>query len=267
MAELGFPLSEAILPAGAVFIITHMGWRWPWLAGAFFIVAVVWPLLLFLAKKTPAFYQNSNAAVKKSKIPDLNRKQVLRDTGFYMVLPATLAIPFTVTALFFHQVAIADAQGWNVQLLGRAFSGYALGHLLTLFVAGTVVDRISAGRTLPLGLLPLAASLVLLALAQADWAAYVYLMLIGMASGLSATAGGAVWAERYGLMHLGAIRAMTQSIMVLSTAIAPVLLGFLLDFGVGVTTMSISMAVVVLVVSFLSSIPVLSQKNNIVDPS
>ncbi len=259
MAELGFPLSEAILPVGAVFIITHMGWRWCWLAGALFLVAVVWPLLMFLAKKPPAFKQDRNAPVKKNKKPDVTRKQVLRDPGFYLVLPATVAIPFTVTALFFHQVAIADVQGWSVQLLGRAFSGYALGHLLTLFVAGTVVDRLSAGRTLPIGLLPLAASLVLLALVQADWAAYVYLVLIGMASGLSATAGGAVWAERYGLAHLGAIRAMTQAIMVLSTAIAPVLLGSLLDFGMGVTALSISMAAGVLVASFLSSIPALTQ--------
>lgn len=267
LAELGFPLSEAILPAGAVFIITHLGWRWSWLTGSLFLMAIVWPLLLFLAKKTPAFHQDTTTPVKKNKIANATRNQVLRDPGFYLVLPATLAIPFTVTGLFFHQVAIADAQGWSVQLLGRAFSGYALGHLLTLFVAGTVVDRISAGRTLPLGLLPLVASLVFLGLIQSDWAAYVYLALIGMASGLCATAGGAVWAERYGLMHLGAIRAMTQAIMVLSTAIAPILLGFLLDFGMEVTTLSISMAVVVLMVSFLSSIPVLSQKKNFVDPS
>lgn len=267
MAELGLPLSEAVLPAGAVFIITHMGWRWSWLAGAFFLVTVVWPLLLFLAKNPPAFTRDRKTPGKKDKKTDMNRKQVLRDPGFYLVLPATLAIPFTVTALFFHQVAIADAQGWSVQLLGRAFSGYALGHLLTLFLAGTVVDRISAGRTLPLGLLPMAASLVLLALVQADWAAYVYLVLIGMASGLCATAGGAVWAERYGLLHLGAIRAMTQAIMVLSTAVAPVLLGFLLDAGIRVTVLAIFMAAVVLVVSFLSFVPVLSQKKQIVDPN
>ncbi|MFN2358324.1 MAG: MFS transporter, partial [Desulfotignum sp.] len=259
MAELGFPLSEAVLPAGAVFIITHMGWRWSWLAGTLFLVAIVWPLLLFLAKKTPAFDQDRTAPVPKSKNPGFTRKQVLHDPGFYLVLPATVAIPFTVTAVFFHQVAIANAQGWSVQLLGRAFSGYALGHLLTLFVAGTVVDRLSAGRTLPLALLPLAASLVLLALVQADWAAYVYLVLIGIASGLSATAGGAVWAERYGLVHLGAIRAMTQAIMVLSTAIAPILLGLLLDVGVGVTGLSMSMAAAVLVASFLACIPFLTR--------
>ena len=271
MAELGFPLSEAILPAGAVFIITHMGWRWSWLAGCFFLVAFVWPLLLFLAKKPPVFNQEINqdrkTSGKKKKKSDMNRKQVLQDPGFYLVLPATLVIPFTVTALFFHQVAIADAQGWSVQLLGRAFSGYALGHLLTLFVVGRVVDRITAGRTLPLGLLPLAASLVLLALVRADWAAYVYLVMIGMASGVSATAGGAVWAERYGVMHLGAIRAMTQAIMVLSTAVAPILLGSLLDIGIGVTVLAVSMAAVVMVVSFLSSIPVLCHKKNIDDSS
>jgi MFS family permease len=38
-------------------------------------------------------------------------------------------------------------------------------------------------------------------------------------------------AERYGLAHLGAIRALLQAIMILSTAVGPPLLGGLLDRG------------------------------------
>ena len=43
---------------------------------------------------------------------------------------------------------------------------------------------------------------------------------------------GALWAELYGVAHLGAIRALTVSLMVLSTALAPGLMGWLIDGGV-----------------------------------
>jgi hypothetical protein len=39
-------------------------------------------------------------------------------------------------------------------------------HLVTRFGAGSVVDRLGAGQILPIGLLPMAAGLVLLALAD-----------------------------------------------------------------------------------------------------
>jgi predicted MFS family arabinose efflux permease len=259
MAELGFPLAEAALPAGAVFLMASLGWRCPWLTGLLVLAAVVWPLLMVLSRKVPVPAQ-LRADTDTSRVErSFTRGQVLQDTGFYLVLPATVIAPFTVTALFFHQVAIAQIQGWSVQLLGAAFSGYALGHLLTLFAAGSVVDRLSAGKTLPLALLPLASSLLLLGLAQGEWVAFVYLVLVGITQGLVATAGGAVWAERYGVLHLGAIRAMTQAVMVVSTAVAPVLLGILLDVGVGLPVLATGMAAAVVMVALLACISLLRE--------
>lgn len=248
---VGFPLAEACLPAGAVFIMEGMGWRWAWLAGLAVLLLGVFPLLAVLSRKTPAPQHDARMTGTESSA-SFTRSQVLRDPGFYLILPATLSTPFVITALFFHQVAIAELQGWSLQLLAKAFSGYAVGHLMALFLAGPVVDRLGAGRTLPMALWPLIAGLVLLGLAKGPWVALVYLLLLGIDQGFAATAGGAVWAERYGVVHLGAIRAMTQAIMVVSTAIAPVLLGFFLDLGLGGTGLGLSLAAGVLGASCLA---------------
>lgn len=90
----------------------------------------------------------------------------------------------------------------------------------------------------------------------------MYLVLVGITQGLVATAGGAVWAERYGVLHLGAIRSMAQAVMVLSTAIAPVLLGILLDLGVGLNALAMGIAAAMAMVSLLACVPLLleSQK-------
>ena len=260
MAQLGFPLAEAVLPAGAVLVMGRFGWRGSWLAGGLFLAAAAWPLLVFLSRRPPAPPQ-IGAGAGRGGGSSATRAQVLRDPGFYLVLPATLAVPFVVTALFFHQVAIAQAQGWSVELVGKAFAGYAAGHLVTLFGAGVVVDRLSAGRTLPLGLLPMAAGLVLLALANEPWVAVAYLVLLGVAQGLAATAGGAVWAERYGVLHLGAIRAVTQAAMVVSTAVAPVLLGVFLDMAVQPAVLAACMAAAVVVVALIAVVPLQRERS------
>lgn len=254
MAGLGFPLGEALLPAGAVFLMTALSWRWPWLAGAGILLVIILPLLLFLSRNTPAPVKDTKISSQQAGTASYSREEVLRDPGFYLILPAAVISPFVVTAIFFHQVAIAEVQNWSLHIVARAFSGYALGHLLSLVLAGPVVDRLGARYTLPLSLLPMALGLLFLAMAKGDWVAMTYLVLVGISKGLESTAASSIWAERYGILHLGAIRSLTQAIMVVATAVAPVLLGFLLDMQVGLFALGLSMAMVVLAVAFLASL-------------
>ncbi|MFN2266911.1 MAG: MFS transporter [Desulfonatronovibrio sp.] len=240
-AASGFPVAEAILPASAVFILGLMGWRWAWLGGGAAIIFLILPLMLFLCADIPAPEKDKTLSSSKSIKINFTRNQVLRDPGFYMVLPAAVATPFVVTAIMFHQVAIAEIQGWSLQLVAAAFTGYASGHLGALFFSGSVVDRIGAGRSLPLSLLPMMAGMLILAFFSQAWVAMVYLSLVGVTQGFAATSAGSIWAERYGVTHLGAIRSMAQSTMVVATSIAPVLLGFLLDAGVGITALALIM--------------------------
>ena len=242
MAGLGFPATEAVLPAGAVLVMGMAGWRGAWVAGAAVLLLLVLPLLLFLSRGTPAPSTDEAVSGRSFTGPGYTRRQVVQDPGFYLVLPAALATPFVVTGFFFHQIEISQAHGWSLQVLAAAFSGYAAGHLATLFAAGPIVDRLGAGRSLPLAFLPMILGLVLLAVARGNWVAMAYMVTIGVTQGFSATATGAVWAERYGIRHLGSIRSLTQAIMVLSTAAAPILLGFLLDAGVGLTALGLTMA-------------------------
>ncbi|MFO7761991.1 MAG: MFS transporter [Thermodesulfobacteriota bacterium] len=235
LATAGIPLAEAILPASAVFLINFQGWRAPWLTGSILLVLLILPLLLFLSGRTPAPEQDQSITGGTGKNFSYTREQVLKDTGFYLILPSTVAAPFVVTAILFHQAAIADIHGWPLQLVGSAFSAYAAGHLASLAAAGPLVDRIGSGRALSLALLPMIAGLLLLGLGRGNWLAYVYLGLIGITQGFASTAAGSVWAERYGVLYLGAIRSMVQAIMVVTTAIAPVVLGFLLDQGLSLS--------------------------------
>jgi hypothetical protein len=129
LAASGIPVAEALLPAGAVLVMGLASWRWSWMAGACILVLFVLPVLLYLARHTPAPVSDRTLTSKTESGLNHTRKQVLQDPGFYMILPAAVVTPFVVTAILFHQVAIAEIQGWTLQVVATAFSCYAAGHL------------------------------------------------------------------------------------------------------------------------------------------
>jgi MFS family permease len=225
----GFPLAESTLPLTAGLLLTVGNWRLPWFVAVAFLLLVALPILLLLARYAPPPGDTRQQTRTSERQVSLTRKQVLHDPGFYLLLPAALATPFTITAILFHQAAIIGLRGWPQEKVGIAFTGFALGHLLSLLVAGPLIDRFGAQRALPLALFPLVAGLLVLATIPGDWALYLYLLLTGGSLGGSSAAGGALWPERYGTQYLGAIRSVAQAVMVVSTALAPILVGFILD--------------------------------------
>lgn len=244
-AAAGIPLAEAALPVAGAVMIGVVGWRLPWLVAAGLLVILALPLLLRLAgrtARTPSAGDDPAEAGEATPAVSLTRREALHDPGLYMLLPAVLVAPFIVTAVLFHQAAIAEYRGWPLELVATAFTGFAAGHLCMLFLTGPVVDRIGAQRWLPMALLPMAAGLAVLAVANGPWAAFAYLGLVGISMGGIATANGAIWAERYGTRYLGGIRAVAQAAMVVSTAAAPVVLGLVLDLGWTIGTIATILA-------------------------
>jgi hypothetical protein len=64
-------------------------------------------------------------------------------------------------------------------------------------------------------------------------AAFVYLFATGMTTRVTTTLTKALWAEFYGAGRLGAVRAAVAGAAVVSSALAPAVIGALLDLGVG----------------------------------
>lgn len=252
----GFPIAEAILPLSAGLILATSGWRTPWFVAAGILVAILLPLLLFLSRHAAHPVSLSQGDADEYDAPKehlaFNRSQVLRDPGFYLILPAALIVPFTITAVLFHQSAFAEIRGWTTEQVGLAFTGFAAGHIVSLFFGGPLVDRIGAQRALSYGLIPIFCSMLVLGLTEFAWTPNLYLALCGISLGFIGAAGGAIWPERYGVRHIGAIRSVAQASMVFSTALSPILVGVLLDIGVATTGIGVLFAVLVLVSAVLA---------------
>lgn len=251
IVTLGLPLAEAVLPALGVALIAGLGWRGAWLAIAGLLLLGL-PLARWLLRGSAGTASSHRDAAGGAAGEGWGRRAVLRDPRFYAALPALLAPPFIITALFIHQVPVAAAKGWSLAWLAAVFPAFAGTHVLALLLTGPLVDRLGAVRLLPVYLLPLGLALLVLALVRGAMAAPLYLGLAGCSVGSAGALMGALWPELYGVRHLGAIRGLAHGCMVLSTAVAPVLAGVLLDAGLSVPGLAGGMAGFVLAASVLA---------------
>jgi hypothetical protein len=72
----------------------------------------------------------------------------------------------------------------------------------------------------------------------------------------------ALWAELYGVRHLGSIRALSVSMLIFATALAPALFGWALELGVRFATLLTICAVASAVATALVWIALTSRRFN-----
>ncbi len=229
---LGYSLGEASLPLPAILLSDWLGWRGAWATVAVVQGLIVAPMLCWLlaADRAPRGHIAEGS-------PGLGRRHWMRDEvlGHWLypaLMPLMLTPPLLGTALFFHQVHIAEVKGWTLAAMAPGYGAYAAATVAATFAGGWAADRFGAHRLLPLFPLPMALSLLLLgpAAAVGDW--FLALALFGAAQGCANALWGSLLPMVYGTRHLGAVRSMMSSLMVLSTAAGPGLTGIVIDLGI-----------------------------------
>lgn len=253
LIQLGYAGFEGFFPLMAISLIAFIGWQQSWYVFAASLLFLALPIQLFLSRAAPASI--GETAAEDNDAPQADRRAVLRDIRFYMVLPLYMASPFLLTGLFFHQVLLADARGWDMTVLAGAFSLYAAMKIITSLLTGPQIDRFTARRVLPFMSVPLLAALWLIIVPDNIFGAltpFVYMGLVGVHLGMAGPISGGLWPELFGTKHLGAIRSMTSPIMVASTAASPILFGLLLDADIGFGLLGLFSVVYVIAATMLA---------------
>jgi predicted MFS family arabinose efflux permease len=249
IASLGYASGEAILPLIAVIAIAHVGWRSSFLGAAAVLALVLFPVILMLLRGHSLRHQSylarlaAPAAEAGIQARSWTRGEVLRDLHFYMLLPGATAPAMIATAMFFHHLNLADAKGWSHQWITGSYVIYAIATMFASLVSGPLIDRLGATRLVPIMLVPLTLAMLLVASFDSAWVVWPYFMLLGMDVGIAHTAISAIWAELYGLAHLGAIKSLATALSVFATALGPVIMGGLMDRGASMDTVCVLFAV------------------------
>ena len=124
--------------------------------------------------------------------------------------------------------------------------------VLTSLIVGQSIDRFGATILVPATALPWIAAYFALAVSDSILVPFIYLGLFGVGIGMLQPILSAVLAERYGVANLGGIRAMSIAGIVLSAAIAPATVGWMLDAGATIEWMSIAFVVYILIAALIA---------------
>jgi MFS family permease len=179
------------------------------------------------------------------------RRDVLKDYRFYLILPGVSASSLVSTALFFHHLNLADEKGWSHTFMTGNYLLYSVIATAMAVVSGQLIDRFSALALMPFTLLPIAVALIMINLVDSYWVIWVYMVLLGIGSGLAQTAQSALWPECYGVRYLGSIKSLYWTFVVFASALGPVWLGYLVDLGYSFQQSVLTMVVYLLLATGL----------------
>lgn len=249
ITSLGYSSGEGLFPVLVSLIITYAGWRTSLLTNSAAVAVLLIPFIWFSLSKSVAMNLESD---EQKGTRDFSRKYLLKDKQFYLLALNSAVLPFLVTGLFLYQSALADFKNWDIEWLSFCFMGFAIGRSVFSLLSGQLIDRYSAVSLLPLYLIPFLTGLFLLLWVDHFYAGLVYLILTGVSVGLAVPVKSAAIAEIYGSANLGSIRSVFTTLMVLSTALSPLLFGLLLDWGYSFAYILLTGIIGVIFISVLS---------------
>ena len=142
-----------------------------------------------------------------------------------------LAMPWIATGIFVYQSFILSSKNCGPYVIAQSFMAYSVLSVITLFIAGFLIDKFSSRKLLIYMNLPFLLSLFLIIVFDNPLISFLFLGLIGISNGLANVLGSATWAEVYGVKHIGSIKALTTALMVFSTAFGTAVFGLLIDNG------------------------------------
>ena len=225
---MGYHIGEGIMPGIIVYALTVVTWQSLWLAGSALLLLLV-PIIfsLFSKERQPGSEEQKQADAGHQ----WSRKEVLRDSAFWILCLGVLAPSFIGTSHFFHLIHITEYKQWTTNWAASSFILLAVMTITWTLIAGWLVDRFSARHLLPYFLVPLGLSCLALAASDHPYVLFLFMGLLGISYGISSSLFGALWPEIYGTKHLGSIRAMAVAAMVLASALGPGITGTLIDVG------------------------------------
>lgn len=235
-ATFGFILGEALLPLGVTAMLGLTSWRWVWALAAVLVLLVALPALRMTARPLP--YVPPYLDSQGLPAARLSRRQLWCRPAFYAVLSVALVAPFVVTAVFLHLGALSTLRHWSALQVAQAFVGFAFAQAVSTWLSGRWVDERTIVMFFRFYLLPLAAGVLLAALAASHIAIFALFIGMGATAGASNVVSASLLAEIFGIENLGMVRGVHTGLMVMATAVSPIALGVALEASVPLSTLA-----------------------------
>ncbi len=243
----GLSSAEFIMPVLIVYLLTMIIWQDLWVIFSL-IVLICLPLASYILVKDVKLdtrESNQNENLKEDNIKNWKRIEVLQDYRFYIISLNMLAMPWIATGVFVYQSFVTNSKGWGEYTIAQSFMSYSIFSVITLVVAGYLIDKFTSRKLLIYMNIPLFLGTLVIIYFDAPLTAFLFLGLVGISNGLANLLGSSTWAEIYGVKYIGSIKALTTALMVFATAFGTALFGFFIDAGFSIEKIAFIAAIVI----------------------
>lgn len=217
VATQGITLAGVALPGVAAALIAAFGWRAALQIVAATLVVAILPLGLAARRSHP------RTTSPPAEARGVGLRAALRRPGVPRLLVVLAAAPLVSTALVLHSVSLLATVGLSAGQVAAALGAMAACVAVGAAIGGTIADRCAVRWSLaPIGAALVAA--IALVLAGSATFAFAGFLVLGLATGLSTTANGTVWAKSYGRAGLGRLQGMSSSAQIGGAAVGPLVL-------------------------------------------
>ena len=257
----GLSTAEFILPVLIVYSLTITSWQNIWISVSI-LVLIFLPITSFILIKNLNFDSREEIKDNVHKEQDIfqwKRIEVLKDYRFYIICLNMLAMPWIATGVFVYQSFITESKDWGTFVIAQSFMVYSILSVVTLLIAGFLIDKFTSRKLLIYMNIPLMISTLVLIFFNTPITSFIFLGLIGISNGLANVLGSSTWAEIYGVKHIGSIKALSTALMVFSTAFGTAIFGLLIDRGFSIE----KIAFVSFIYIFISIILLLFVRNKL----
>jgi sugar phosphate permease len=245
IASAGISLGGVVMAPLTSFWVIEFGWRSAWVM----LGVLVWALLIpaaMVMRRAPEDYglkpdnmDDATAAQvaagggrSAAQEEQWTREEARRTRAMWLITFAYGASTIGLVALLLHGIPLLMDSGFSLGRAALLFSAFAWAALLAKAIWGGLMDRYHARYLSAIGFLVAAAGTIgLMGAVHTGSTTLVLLALViyGIAVGGTAPLQETVWADYFGRLHLGSIRALAMPLTILFSAGGPLLAGGLYD--------------------------------------
>ncbi len=250
IATLGGMSGVMFLPYIVLNFFTDLEMSQLWLY-AFFSILLFIPFIFIALSDQKSRHNKFDRSLTQDPLNiKLRTRDIIRDKKFYIYLPLSISTPFISTGLMFHQIYIFNQKSWSLEMLGNGYILLGFFSIIGLLIGGPLVDKFDTKKTAITVLMPLLFAVMILIFFDSLFFLILYMCLYGFNMGISTPFIGSLWAEIYGVKSLGTVKALLHAGSVFASALSPLVFGYLIDWGLGIITIT-SISVFIIVVSTL----------------
>ena len=237
LMSLGFPISMAVHPPLAQWLIGQVGWResWIWLGVATWVLLLP-PVLIFLFSKPEELGLKPDGGLEKDSeggpvgIQGMTLSEALLTPAFYILCSGLFSLSMLVTSLHVENKGILTRHGLDPQTATLMFTVSGIMAAISMPIIGRMLDRFRSNLMFAGGLLVMSTSLLSVTFVEGVYSGVMYAAIFGINNGVTMTYFSFFWPRFFGRKHLGSIQGTASMIMVVGASIGPIPLAIAADF-------------------------------------